>query len=127
MPCNRSLAFVSFPFLLLLGGCGDKLDCDSIETRNAVLQAVADDHRNALVNYAAKQSTAKADPENAKPIYVLGQKIVTTSAGGDKRTLQCSGGISVLFGNIKATKRIDFTVQQSSDGKMSVSVVPFEF
>jgi hypothetical protein len=30
-------------------------------------------------------------------------------------------------GDTKASKKIDFTVQQSSDGKLSVSVAPFQF
>ncbi|WP_244069070.1 hypothetical protein [Bradyrhizobium sp. Ce-3] len=113
--------------LLLLGGCGDKLDCDSIETRNAVLRTVADDHRNPLVNYAAKNSAAPANADTAKPLYLLGERIVTTSVSADKRTLQCSGAISVSVGDTKASKEIDFTVQQASDGAVSVSVVPFQF
>lgn len=92
-----------------------------------MLQTVADDHRNPLANYAAKESTAKPTPENAKPLYLLGNKIVTTSVSADKRTLQCSGAISVAVGDTKASKEIDFTVQQTSDGKVSVSVVPFQF
>ncbi|KWV52914.1 hypothetical protein AS156_09775 [Bradyrhizobium macuxiense] len=110
-----------------MGGCSDKLDCDSIETRKAVLQMVADDHRNPLAKYAAKESTAKPSSENTKPLYLLGDKIVTTSVSADKRTLQCSGAISAAVGDTKASKKIDFTVQQTSDGKISVSVVPFQF
>jgi hypothetical protein len=53
--------------------------------------------------------------------------MVTTSTSKDKRTLQCSGGISVAVGDLKATKEINFTVQRSSDGKLSVSVAPFQF
>ena len=113
--------------LLLLGGCGDKVACDSIETRSAVLRSVADDHRNPLVNYAAKESTAKPNPENSKPLYLLGERIVTTSTSPDKRTLHCSGGISASVGDVKASKEIEFTVQQAPDGKLSVSVVPFQF
>ena len=45
----------------------------------------------------------------------------------DKLTVKCSGGISAAVGDIKATKEITFTVQQSSDGKISVSVDPFQF
>jgi hypothetical protein len=124
---DRSLVVWSFPFLIFLSGCSDKLECDSIETRKAVLQMVADDHRNPLANYAAKNPTAKANLENAKPLYLLGQRIVTTSTSQDKRTLQCSGEISVSVGDTKASKEVDFTVQQLLDGKISVSVVPFQF
>ena len=114
---------------MILSGCSGSArpECDSIETRSAVLQIVSDDHRNPLVDYAAKNSTAKPSLENTRPLYLLGQRIVTTSTSQDKRTLRCSGAISVSVGNIKASKEVDFTVQQSSDGKISVSVDPFQF
>ncbi|MBR0693450.1 hypothetical protein [Bradyrhizobium lablabi] len=124
---GRSLVLWSFPFLLVLSGCSEKPECDSIETRNAVLQIVSDDHGNPLVNFAAKNSTAMPNPENVKPLYLLGERIVTTSTSEDKRTLQCSGAISVSVGDTKASKEVEFTVQQSLDGKISVSVIPFQF
>jgi hypothetical protein len=88
---------------------------------------------NPLETYAAKNSnvakekSSAAKLENAKPLYLLGEKIVTTSTSKDKRTLTCSGGISVSVGDMKASKEVNFTVQQKSDGKLSVSVAPFEF
>jgi hypothetical protein len=124
---DRFAVFCSLPLLIVLSGCDAGPECDSIQTRNAVLQIVSDDHRNPLVNYAAKNSTAKPNLENTKPLYVLGEKIVTTSTSQDKRTLQCSGAISVSVGDVKASKQVDFTVQQSQDGKLSVSVAPFQF
>jgi hypothetical protein len=33
--------------------------------------------------------------------------------------------LSVIYGDIKASKEVNFTVQQASDGKVSVSVAPF--
>ena len=60
-------------------------------------------------------------------MYLLGEKIVTTSTSEDKRSLACSGAISALVGNTKATKEVTFTVQRTSDGKLSVSVTPFQF
>jgi hypothetical protein len=123
----------SFPFLILLSGCDAKPECDSFETRNAVLQAISDDHNNPLVKYAAKNSTAASDAssesEKSKqhPFYLLGEKIVTTSTSGDKRTLQCRGSISVTVGDTKASKEVNFTVQRSSDSKIAVSVSPFQF
>lgn len=130
----RPIALWSLSCLVFLGGCHGKPECDSFEARNAVLQAVSDDHNNALVKFAAKNS-ATVRPSDAsqeadspkRPLYVLGEKIVTTSTSEDKRTLKCSGAISVAFGNTKASKEVDFTVQQSSDGKISVSVAPFQF
>jgi hypothetical protein len=116
-------------------------ECDSFETRNAVLQIVTDDHNNALATYAAKNSNVvkekssnptseaekSANLENTKPLYLLGEKIVTASTSADKRTLQCSGAISATVGGTKATKEVSFTVQQSSDGRITVSVAPFQF
>ena len=100
-----------------------------------MLQFVLGDGNNPLVSYAAKNSTAgKAsadataqDSKSEKPQYQLGQRIVTTSTSKDKLTVKCSGGISAAIGDIKATKEVTFTVQQSSDGKTSVSVDPFQF
>jgi hypothetical protein len=138
----RSLVQWSLPCslasLLLLGGCESKVDCDSIETRDAVLQFISNDSNNPLVEYAARNSTepkegasnAQSDAAksaNTKPAYLLGQRMVTASTSKDKRTLECSGPLSVTYGDLKATKEVNFTVQRSSDGKVSVSVVPFQF
>jgi hypothetical protein len=120
-------AFLSCSILVLLGGCSAKPECDTPEARRAVLESVADDHRNALVEFAAKNASVKASLESTKPLYVLGEKIVTTSASKDKRTLECSADMSVTVGDTKASKEVHFTVQQAADGKMSVSVVPFQF
>lgn len=132
---KRPIVFWSVPFLIFLGGCEAKPECDSFETRNAVLQTVSDDHNNALVKYAAKNSTmaksgdasSEAEKLNQRPLYLLDEKIVTTSTSKDKRTLQCSGSISVTAGDTTASKEVNFTVQQLSDGKISVSVAPFQF
>ena len=110
-----------------------KVECDSPETRKAVLQFIADDHANRLATYTAKSSNVAKEAEKtpqsnaAKPLYLLGEKIVTTSTSEDKRSLACSGAISALVGNTKATKEVTFTVQRTSDGKLSVSVTPFQF
>jgi hypothetical protein len=125
---NRPIVFWSFPLLILLSGCDSKPECDSFENRTAVLQAVSDDDNNALGKFAAENSSdASSEAEKQKPLYVLGEKIVTTSTSEDKRTLNCSGSMSVTVGDTKASKEVDFTVQQSSDGKITVSVAPFEF
>jgi hypothetical protein len=127
---KRSIVLWCFAFLALLSGCGATPECDSFETRNAVLQAVSDDHNNALGKYAANNSSdAGTEPEKSKqrPLYRLGETIVTTSTSEDKQTLKCSGSISVTVGDTKASKEVNFTVQQSSDGKVSVSVAPFQF
>jgi hypothetical protein len=99
-----------------------------------VLHTVSDDHNNALGEFAARNSTAKssnasAEAKNSKqqPLYALAEKIATTSTSENKRTLKCSGSMSVTIGETKASKEISFTVQQSPDGKISVSVDPFQF
>jgi hypothetical protein len=96
------------PFVIFLSGCGPKPECDSFETRSAVLRIVSDNHTNPLATYAAKNSNVakpqsgnatpesekSANSESARPLYLLGEKIITTSTSANKRTLQCSGAIS---------------------------------
>lgn len=113
--------------------------CDSIETRKAVLDFIASDGSNRLANFAAKNNSASGKPkigsksskskkpESETPFYELGQKFVTTGTTKDKLTVKCSGGLSASIGDTKATKEIEFTVQQAKDGKLSVSVEPFQF
>jgi hypothetical protein len=147
MPHFRKPALVlwSFPCLVLLGGCEAKPECDSFETRNAVLQAVSSDHNNPLVKFAAGHSNeaksnetksnenksrddgSAAEKPAQQPLYVLGDEMITLSTSNHKRTLKCSGAISVTVGDTKASKEVNFTVQQTSDGKTSVSVEPFQF
>jgi hypothetical protein len=55
---KRPTVFWSLPFLIFLGGCDAKPECDSFETRNAVLKTVSEDHKNALAEYAAKTTAA---------------------------------------------------------------------
>jgi hypothetical protein len=134
---KQPIAFWSFPILILLGGCDaqPKPECDSFETRNAVLQTVSSDHGNHLAKFAAGHSAEASAPDagsaakksDQQPMYLLGDKMVTVSTSDNKRTLKCSGALSVTVGEAKATKEVDFTVQQSSDGKTTVSVDPFQF
>jgi hypothetical protein len=48
-----------------------------------VLQTLSDDHNNALIKYAAKNSnmanSSEAEKSKERPLYLLGEKIVTTS------------------------------------------------
>ena len=134
---NRSFAFLVFPFLMFSSESRAKPACDSIETRKAVLQYFEADQNNALVDYAMKNATPgtdaakpkskKAAQANMKPLYQLGDRIVPASKVRDKLTMKCSGPISVSVGDVKATKELIFTVQQAKDGKLSVSVEPFQF
>jgi hypothetical protein len=121
--------------LAFLAGCSAKPECDSFETRNAVLQIISNDHNNPLGNYAAQNSNvgaddssrakpeaeASANSERTRPMYRLGETIVTTSTSKDNRTLQCIGAISATVGDTKASKEVNFTMRQSADGKVSVS------
>jgi hypothetical protein len=132
---SGSLVFCSIPFVVFSTGCIAAPECDTIETRKAVLQFALGDGGNPLGTYAAKNSTAGKNSavgkspnlEGETARYQLGQKIVTTSTSKDKMTVKCSGGISAAVDDTKATKEVIFTVQQSADGKVSVSVDPFQF
>jgi hypothetical protein len=135
--CRRLLVCWIFPWLVLSSGCHAQPECNSVETRDAVLHFILEDRNNPLLDYAARNSTANRDSpdrtsgatpsENTAPLFQLGQRMVTTSTSKDKLTLKCSGALSVAVGDLKATKEVNFTVQQSKDGKLSVSVEPFQF
>lgn len=117
---------------MFLSGCDSaKPECDTPEARSAVLKIVSDDHGNRLAVYAANHppsdAASKAGPEGAKPLYMLGDKMITVSRSADKRTLQCTGALSATVNGTRASKEVNFTVQLASDGKISVSVAPFEF
>jgi hypothetical protein len=135
---ERPLVFWSFALAILLGGCDSKSgpQCDSSETRNAVLQAVSNDRDNALAKYAAAENSdaakahgdgSEAGKSQQQPKYLLDDEMVTVSTSDHKRTLKCSGALSVTVGDTTASKEVNFTVQQSSDGKLTVAVEPFQF
>jgi hypothetical protein len=120
---QRSSCLFGLPLLILLGGCDANLpDCDTSEIRTAVLKRFSDDPSNRLYAFVAKNSTA-----TAQPLYALEEKIVTVSASADQRTMQCSGDLSVTLDGTSASKQVDFAVQKAADGKISVSVTPFQF
>lgn len=138
--CNRSLVVSCLPLLIFSSACSARPECDSIDTRKAVLEYISEDKNNPLVDYAARNATDSASKndasktagkpqksEDAKPLYQLGQRIVTDETSKDKSTLKCSGALSVSVGDLKATKEVNFSVQQSADGKLSVAVEPFQF
>ncbi|MGC2811879.1 MAG: hypothetical protein WA303_16080, partial [Bradyrhizobium sp.] len=56
------------------------------------------------IRICAKSSDASSEAEKSKqqPLYLLGDKMVTTSTSEDKRTLKCSGAISATVGDTKA-------------------------
>jgi hypothetical protein len=89
---RATIVVLGFRFPIVLSGCNAKPECDSFETRNAVLRTVSDDHNNVLGEYAAKNSTtasdagSEAEKSRRKPLYVLGEKMVTTSTSNNKQT-----------------------------------------
>jgi len=132
-----------FSILLSLSGCGGtELECDSLEFRNSVVKIIADDNNNALVNYAAKNSSVvearvnKASTEAEKlaiwetarrgAAYELGT-ISTNLMSKDRRAVTCSGLLSATVEDATAQKQVDFKVEQTPAGNVSVSVSPFQF
>jgi len=130
--------------LLLLSGCGEaEPECGSFDARNSVIKIVSDDSNNALVDYAARNSStvearvnhAGAEAEKTAiwetarrgASYSLDDAISTNSRSRDKRAVTCSGLLSVTIEDTTAQKQVDFKVEQTADGKVSVSVSPFQF
>ena len=137
-------ALCGLPVLLLLGGCGGaQPECDSLEARNSVVKIVSGDSNNALVSFAAKNSNAvnarvnNASTEAEKSAiwetarqgasYSLGDATSTNSKSKNKRAVTCNGVLSATVEDATAQKQVDFEVEQMPDGKMSVSVRPFQF
>ena len=118
-------------------------ECDSLDTLNSVVKIISDDSNNALVNYAVRNSSSVAamvshtNTETEKlaiwekarqgAVYRLDDTILTNSRNRATRAVTCSGLLYVTVGDTIAEKQIDFKVQRTTDGKMSVSVGPFLF
>jgi hypothetical protein len=132
------------PVLLLLSGCGGAgLECDSPDTRSSVLKIISDDSNNALVKYAARNSSvvaamvSKANSDAEKlaiwekakqgAAYRLDDAISTNSGNKAGRAVTCSGLLYATVEDATAQKQVNFKVEQSADGKVSVSVEPFQF
>ena len=130
------------PALLLLVGCGQAgPECDTPDARNSVLQIVSGDSNNALVDYAARNSSAvearvsQARTEAEKSAiwdkarqgasYKLDDTIGMNSRS--RRAASCSGLLYATVEDATAEKQVDFKVEQAADGKLSVSVTPFQF
>ena len=128
--------------LLLLNGCGEaEPECDSLDTRNSVFKTISDDGNNALVNYAVKHSNSVAamarntnteaeklavwEKARQGAVYRLDDKILTNSR--NRRAVTCTGLLYVTVADTTAEKQVDFKVERTTDGKMSVSVDPFRF
>jgi hypothetical protein len=141
---KQPLALWWFSVLLLLNGCGGpEPECDSLDTRNSVVKIISDDSNNALVNYAVKHSSSVAamvshtnteaeklaiwEKARQSAVYRLDDTILTNSRNRATRAVTCSGLLYVTVGDTIAQKQVDFKVERTTDGKMSVSVDPFLF
>lgn len=134
----------SLPVLLLLGGCGGiEPDCTSSDTRASVIKTISGNSENALVAYAVKKSDAvkawldaastaadkSAILEKARQtaVYRLSDTITTNSKSKDGRAVTCTATVFATVEGATAQKQVDFRVQQAPDGKLAVSVSPFQF
>jgi regulatory protein YycH of two-component signal transduction system YycFG len=133
-----------FSALLLLSGCGGaQPECGSLDARNSVVKILSDDDNNALVSYAVKNSSsiaalvgdAKSEAEkltiwdNARrgAVYALDDTILMKSRNRTTRAVTCTGLLYATVADTTAQKEIEFKVEQTTDGKMFVSVSPFLF
>jgi hypothetical protein len=133
-----------FPVVLLLTGCGElESACDSLDARTLVVKIISDDSHNRLVNYAVDNSSSVAamvgntrtEAEKAAileearkgAVYSLDDAILTNSRNKTTGTTSCSGLLSVNVGDTTAQKQVDFEIEQTTDGTISVSVNPFLF
>ena len=141
---KQPLALWWFSVLLFLNGCGGaEPECDSLDTHNSVVKIISDDSNNALVNYAVKNSSSVAamvshsnteaeklaiwEKARQGALYRLDDTILTNSRNRATRAVTCSGLLYVTVGDTIAQKQVDFKVERTTDGKMSVSVDPFLF
>jgi hypothetical protein len=143
MPRFGKEQFLMLGVLSLCGCGGMEVECDSLESRNSVVKIIADDNNNALLNYAANNSNAVAAMiadanagverlailEEAKrgAVYKLDDTIRTKSKDRAAHAVTCSGALDVTVADTTAQKEIEFKVEQTTDGKMLVSVNPFLF
>ena len=139
---QQSSVLWCFPLLLSLSGCGETgPECGSADARNSVVRTVADNRNNPLLDYAAKNSDSvdekvshanseaekSAILEKAKQdaTYSLDETVVMNSRTA--RAASCTGLLYVKVGDTVAQKEVEFKVEQTADGKISVSVSPFLF
>jgi hypothetical protein len=139
---KQSSVLWCLPALLLLSGCGETgPECGSVDARNSVVRTVADNRNNPLLDYAAKNSDLVAEKvghanseaeksailERAKQdaVYSLDETIVMNSRTA--RAAACTGLLYVKLGDTVVQKGVEFKVEQTADGKISVSVSPFLF
>ena len=133
-----------FAASLLLSSCGDAgPECGSLDIRNSVVKIVSDDNNNALVAYAAKNSSliaamasnAKSEAERLRisekarqgAVYRLDDTIILNSRNRAAQEITCRALLYVTVEDTTAEKEVEFRVKQAADGKIIVSVTPFLF
>jgi hypothetical protein len=141
---ERWLVLWCFSASLLLSNCGDAgPECGSLDARNSVVKIVSDDKNNALVNYAAKNSSSVAammgetkseaeklgiwEKARQGAIYRLDDTILMNSRNRAAQEVTCSGLLYVTVADATAQKEVEFKMKQTADGKVVVSVNPFLF
>jgi hypothetical protein len=141
---EQGLVLWCFSASLLLSNCGGAgPECGSLDTRNSVVKIVSDDKNNALVNYAAKNSSSVAammgetkseaeklgiwEKARQGAIYRLDDTILMNSKNRAAQEVTCSGLLYVTVADATAQKEVEFKVKQTADGKIVVSVNPFLF
>ena len=80
--------------------------------------------------FDAKKETeqlAILEKEKDGAVYTLDDTVIMNSRNRATHAVSCNGSLSVTVGDTTAEKQVDFTVEQSSEGKISVSVKPFLF
>ena len=129
--------------LLSLSGCGEAgPECGASNTRNSIVETIANDSNNKLVNFAVRNSNAVAAMvgdtnveteklaiwENARrgAVYSL-DTISIKSRDRTTHAATCIGYLDVTVADTTAQKEIEFRVEQTTNGKMQVSVSPFLF
>jgi hypothetical protein len=135
-----------FFLLLLLSGCGDRVDeheCHSLGARSSVLKIFSDDEDNALVTFALKNSSsldammnaAKSEIEKSAilsgakkaAVYSMDDTILVKSTDKATREVTCIGILSVIVLDTSAEKEIEFKVKPTTGGAPLVLVSPFLF
>jgi hypothetical protein len=142
---ERRMAVGLLPVLLLLSGCGGPAgpECDSPDARNSVLKIISDNSHNALVDFVARNSAAvvaRANNANSEAeksavwdearqgaTYRLDDSILLNSRNKARQTVTCTGLLYATVEDATAQKEVEFKVEQTADGNVSVTVTPFQF
>ena len=108
-----------------------------------MVKIVSAESSNALVNYAIKNSSAVAamvsntnteaeklailEKARKGAEYRLDDTIRTNSRSKAKRAVICTGLLYAIVEDVTAQKEVEFKVERTADGKISISVSPFQF